>query len=69
MIERRRVAWRSAVIAGALILLALQAAHAVECRLAPDGSITTWLVSPPFAFDDEAGFEKDFLPRWANISI
>jgi pimeloyl-ACP methyl ester carboxylesterase len=34
----------------------------VRCKPAPDGSITTWLVSPPFEPDREAGFARDLLP-------
>ena len=38
-------------------------AFAVECRLAPDGSITTWLVAPAYQLDTDAGFDKDVLPE------
>jgi len=50
----------------ALCLLAAGTAHAVECRLAPDGSITTWLIAPAFPLDPDAGFAKDLLPKAAG---
>ena len=50
---------------GAVAALCLLAAgaDAVECRLAPDGSITTWLIAPAFPLDPDAGFTKDLLPK------
>ncbi len=42
------------------------AGNAVECTLAPDGSITTWLLSPAYKPDAAAGFAKDLLP--VNVS-
>ncbi|MFO7898801.1 MAG: alpha/beta hydrolase-fold protein, partial [Planctomycetota bacterium] len=48
--------------AAALVVALAGESAAVECRLAPNGSITTWLVTPPFRFDHRAGFEKDLLP-------
>ncbi|MFH1732377.1 MAG: prolyl oligopeptidase family serine peptidase [Planctomycetota bacterium] len=47
----------------ALCLLSIQTASAVECRLSPDGAITTWLIAPVFPYDPDAGFEKDLLPK------
>ena len=41
-------------------------AGAVECRLGPDGSITTWLIAPAFPLDPDAGFAKDLLPKAAG---
>ncbi len=38
------------------------AGNAIECTLAPDGSITTWLISPAYKPDTTAGFAKDLLP-------
>jgi len=48
----------------ALLILAVSAsgARAVECRLGDDGSISIWLLSPPFPLDAKAGFAKDLLP-------
>ena len=50
-------------IIAALCLLSAQPADAVECRLAPDGSVTTWLIAPAFPLDPDAGFAKDLLPK------
>ena len=53
-------------IIAALCLLNVQTAGAVECRLGPDGSITTWLVAPTLPLDPDAGFAKDLLPKGAG---
>ena len=53
-------------IIAALCLLTAQTAGAVECRLGPDGSITTWLVAPTLPLDPDAGFAKDLLPKGAG---
>ena len=50
-------------IVAAFCLLSIQTAGAVECRLSPDGAITTWLVAPAYPYDPDAGFEKDLLPK------
>ena len=51
-------------VALAAFLLAASAglSAAVECELSPDGSITTWLITPAFRLDPAGGFEADLLP-------
>jgi len=63
MMKRFGHAGRIAAAAAAFLLLGLRGAEAVECRLSPDGSVTTWLLSPAFPLEDQSDFTKDFLPK------
>jgi len=58
---RRQTSWSAVALALAVFFITLDAA-AVECRLAPDGTITTWLLAGPYPLDLKAGFDKDLLP-------
>ena len=53
--------------AAALPVLFAPSARAMDCRLAPDGTITTWLVAPPVASDPKEDFAK--LPDWAADAV